>query len=154
VTEYIVQPVGVVQGGRREWVEDHWGSVVSAIDLSPDLPPDTTLGLADFSHLEVIYLFDRVTDDQARRTHARHPRGNTQWPLVGLFASRGMFRPNRLGLSRCRLLEVHARRLIVQGLDALDGSPVLDIKPHFAQFSARDPVHQPPWVDELTQHYF
>jgi len=152
--EFTVRTLGRVVGGRDEWVEDGWGSVTAAIEVAPDLPDDVTLGLSDFSHLEVVFVFDRVTPEASQRAGARHPRGNEAWPEVGLFASRGPVRPNRLGVSRCRLLEAQPRRLVVQGLDALDGTPVLDVKPWFEPFAPRDAVRQPAWVGELTSRYY
>ena len=151
---YAVQPVAYVVGGRDEWFEDRWGGVRSLIRMAPHLPDDATLGLADFSHLEVVYVFHRV-DPSKIRDDARHPRGNPQWPIVGLFTSRGPYRPNRLGVSRCRLLEVTGRDLHVQGLDALDGTPVLDVKPHMREFTPPEAVvTQPAWASQLMAHYY
>ena len=111
------------------------------------LPPygaDSVAGLADFSHLDIVYLFHLV--DPARPVpHARHPRGNVDWPLVGIFAQRAKDRPNRIGVSTCELVRVDGDTLVVRGLDAIDGTPVLDIKPHLVEFGPRGPVRQPEW---------
>jgi tRNA (Thr-GGU) A37 N-methylase len=88
-------------------------------------------GLDGFSHLEVVYHFDRVPVERIE-TGARHPRGNTDWPLVGIFAQRGKNRPNRIGVPRCRLLRTDGLDIHVEGLDVVDGTPVLDIKPYLA----------------------
>ena len=85
---------------------------------------------------------------------ARPPRNNLEWPAVGIFAQRGKNRPNRLGLSVCRLLEVDGLRLRLEGLDAVDGTPVLDIKPWVREFGPRGVVHQPAWMDELMRGYW
>ena len=150
---FTVAPVGHVVGGRAEAVEDNWGGVTAVIRVGDDLPADATLGLAGFSHLEVVFLFDRI-DPAKVNPAARHPRGNPDHPVVGIFAARGPNRPNRLGVSRCRLLKVDGRDLHVADLDALDGTPVLDIKPYVREFAPRDPVVQPDWYTDLMKHYY
>ncbi|BDM74157.1 hypothetical protein HEK616_76440 (plasmid) [Streptomyces nigrescens] len=106
-----------------------------------------------FSHLEVVYHFDRVPVEKIE-TGARHPRGNTDWPQVGIFAQRGKNRPNRLGVSRCRLLSVDGLDLHVQGLDAVDGTPVLDIKPYMAEFGPQGTTSQPGWATDIMRRYY
>ena len=110
-------------------------------------------GLDEFSHLEVVYLFHRV-DPAGVHTRARRPRGNPAWPAVGIFAQRAKDRPNRLGISVCELLEVRGTRLDVRGLDAVDGTPVLDLKPYLAEFGPRGPVRQPAWSHQLMADYY
>jgi len=84
----------------------------------------------------------------------RHPRGNPEWPEVGILAQRAKDRPNRLGVTTCRVLSVDGGVLHVQGLDAIDGTPVIDIKPHMQEFGPRGDVHQPSWADELMHGYW
>lgn len=110
-------------------------------------------GLEAFSHIEVIFLFHRVSGSDAV-TGARHPRGNTAWPRVGIFAQRGKARPNRLGATIVRLLGVNARSLDVAGIDAIDGTPVVDIKPVVAEFLPRGELRQPEWVTALMRQYW
>ena len=99
--------------------DDDWGAERATIRLATvtSFTPDAVAGLGAFSHLEVVYLFDRV-DPDAVELGARHPRGNTDWPRVGIFAQRAKDRPNRLGVSRCALLSVDGLDLAVAGLDA------------------------------------
>jgi tRNA (Thr-GGU) A37 N-methylase len=85
---------------------------------------------------------------------ARHPRGNKDWPLAGIFAQRGKNRPNRLGVSIAELVRREERTLILRGLDAIDGTPVLDIKPVMEEFLPRGKVRQPEWSHELMRHYW
>ena len=147
-------PVGQVVGGRDEVRDDEWGDVESVLRLDAEaFGPEALAGLDDFSHLEVVYHFDRVRPD-AVQTGARHPRGNTEWPLVGIFAQRGKNRPNRLGVSRCRLIRTDGLDLHVRGLDAVDGTPVLDIKPYMAEFGPQGPTTQPAWADEIMSRYY
>src|SRR5690606_12174880 len=85
---------------------------------------------------------------------ARHPRNNRDWPAVGILAQRGKNRPNRLGSTICRVLRVDGRKLWVAELDAIDGTPVLDVKPVMQEFLPREPVRQPAWTHELMQAYW
>jgi hypothetical protein len=83
-----------------------------------------------------------------------HPRGNTDWPLVGIFAQRDKNRPSRLGVSRCRLQRVDGLDLHVTGLDAVAGTPVLDVKPYMIEFGPRGEVHQAAWSTQIMRSYF
>ena len=85
---------------------------------------------------------------------ARHPRNRQDWPLVGIFAQRGKNRPNRLGLTTGRIVAVDGLSVEVEGLDAIDGTPVLDIKPVMAEFLPRGAVRQPGWSRELMADYW
>ncbi|MCC6226050.1 MAG: SAM-dependent methyltransferase [Microthrixaceae bacterium] len=129
-------PVGTVRGGRSEPVDDDWGDV-----------------LADFSHVEVVFVFDKV-DDSTITLGARHPRGRADWPKVGIFAQRAKARPNRIGVTICEVVAVGERTLTVRGLDAIDGTPVLDLKPYMREFAPRTTVQQPAWSSELMQGHW
>jgi len=154
MTEFSLRPVATVLGGRTEIYEDNWADVAAIIRLDADqFEPDALTGVAEYSHLEVVFLFDQL--DPARiQTGLRHPRNNPDWPLVGVFAHRGPYRPNRLAISRCRLDRVDGLELHVRGLDAIDGTPVLDIKPYTAEFAPTEPTHQPRWATELMRDYY
>ncbi len=150
----VLEPIGVVRGGRDETVDDDWGRSRARIDLDvARFGPDALAGLGDFSHAEVIFVFDRVGDDEIE-FGARHPRGRMDWPKVGIFAQRGKNRPNRLGLCTCRIVAVEGTSLIVEGLDAVDGTPVLDIKPAMSGFQPRERLREPPWALEIMQAYW
>jgi len=151
--EIVLQPVAQVRGGRVQPEDDSWDREVAEIVLAPRFGPEALAGLSDFSHLEVIFHFDQVPESEVS-TGARHPRGRTDWPLVGIFAQRGRNRPNRIGVSICRLLSVEGTRLKVRGLDAVDGTPVLDIKPVMAAFLPRGEIREPVWVSELMKDYW
>lgn len=148
-----LQPVAVVRSPRAGVSDDHWGNVISEIVLDDALPAEALDGVESFSHVEIIYLFHLVAED-AVVAGARHPRNNPAWPRVGIFAQRGKNRPNRLGATIVRVLRRTGRTLIVQGLDAVHGTPVLDIKPVMVEFLPREPVVQPPWVAELMREYW
>lgn len=152
--DVIVRPIGIVRGPRREPVDDFWGGEIATIELdSGQFGPDALLGLVEFSHLEVVFHLDRV-DPRQIQMGADHPRGRTDWARVGIFARRSKARPNLLGLSRCHLLRVERLILTVEGLDAIDGTPVLDIKPYLIEFGPRGLVRQPQWATEMMRYYY
>lgn len=152
--DYAVTPIGYVSGGRSEAIDDDWGKEHAVIELDAGrFGPEALAGLADFSHAEVIFLFDRVPPEKIE-TGARHPRNRADWPLVGIFAQRGKNRPNRIGLTSCAILSVEGTRLHVAGLDAIDGTPVLDIKPVMREFMPRGQLRQPGWASELMRDYW
>jgi len=153
VEQFPVTAIGWVSSSRREPVDDDWGEIESTIQLDAAFEAEPLRGLTEFSHVEVVYLFHLV-DPAAVTTDARRPRGNAEWPEVGIFAQRGKGRPNRIGVSTCRLLDVDGTRLLVSGLDAIDGTPVLDIKPYMREFGPRGEVRQPRWADEIMGGYF
>jgi tRNA (adenine37-N6)-methyltransferase len=151
---YTLVPVGRVVGGREDVRDDDWGAERATVRLDGDqFGPEALAGLDAFSHLEVVYLFDRV-DPGAVERGARHPRGNPHWPRVGIFAQRAKDRPNRLGVSRCRILGVEGLDVAVAGLDAVAGTPVLDLKPYMEEFAPREPTRQPGWASELMAGYW
>jgi tRNA-Thr(GGU) m(6)t(6)A37 methyltransferase TsaA len=147
-------PIGVVRAPRGEVADDFWGGVVSEIKLSPAwFDEDAVAELDSFSHIEVIFHFHKVAAGTEERG-ARHPRGNEDWPKVGILAQRAKRRPNRLGLTRCRLVKVEGLVLTVEGLDAIDGTPVIDVKPYMREFDPIGETHQPAWSSALMENYF
>ncbi len=148
-----IEPIGYVRGGRTSPEDDFWGGTTTTIELVPTIPPDALAGIEDFSHVEVVFLFDRV-DPSRIVTGARHPRNNTAWPSVGIFAQRGKNRPNRIGCSIVRLLGHRDREIAVENLDAVDGTPVIDIKPVFSEYLPDGPIRQPEWSHELMRNYW
>jgi tRNA-Thr(GGU) m(6)t(6)A37 methyltransferase TsaA len=148
-----LHPIGIVRSTRQELLDDYWDQIPASIELSDDYSPEALSGLTDFSHAEIIYLFDQVKEAGVERG-ARHPRGNTDWPRVGIFAQRAKDRPNRLGLTTVTILGVEGRVLRVSGLDAVDGTPVLDIKPVMVEFLPRAEIRQPAWSHELMKQYW
>jgi tRNA-Thr(GGU) m(6)t(6)A37 methyltransferase TsaA len=148
-----LEPVAMVKGGRTEVKDDDWGTVEATIELDARFGPEALASLDAFSHAVIVFLFDRVPDGKIE-TGARHPRNNPDWPLAGIFAQRGKNRPNRIGVSVCEILGVDGRTLKVRGLDAVDGSPVLDIKPYMTGFEPRGSVREPGWALELMKGYW
>ena len=152
--DFSMRPIGWVSSERTEPIDDDWGDIVSHVSLDTGrFTPDSLLGLDEFSHVEVVYVFDRVAVG-AFELRARRPRGNPGWPEVGVFAQRNKRRPNRIGVTTCELLGVAGTELTVRGLDAIDGTPVLDLKPYMEEFGPRGPVRQPEWSRELMSGYW
>lgn len=152
-TEQGIEPIGHVRGGRSDRRDDGWDREFATITLTDRFTPEALTGLDAFSHVEVIFRFHTLSDDEVT-TDARHPRGNPDWPRVGIFAQRGSKRPNRLAVTICHLVRVDGSDIHVRGLDAIDGTPVLDIKPVMREFLPRGEVVEPAWVGELMARYW
>lgn len=146
-------PIGTVRSTRSDLADDDWDDVPARIELAPECDPVALAGLDMFSHAEIIFHFDRIPEAAVERG-SRHPRGNRAWPKVGIFAQRGSRRPNRLGVTIVRVLRCEGRVLEVAGLDAADGTPVIDIKPVMREFLPRGEVRQPAWASELMAGYW
>jgi tRNA-Thr(GGU) m(6)t(6)A37 methyltransferase TsaA len=140
-----IQPIGYVENslGRKHYNE--WRETKSTIIISEEYQ-DALYRLEEFSHIVVLFYLHEM--DQSFKTRI-HPTGNPEFPLIGAFATRTPNRPSRIGLTTCRLLNVDGNRLMVKGLDAFNGSPVLDIKPYTGK-PIRD-VKQPDWLKELNE---
>jgi tRNA (Thr-GGU) A37 N-methylase len=138
-TALLVEPIGYVRCSRADAQDDHWDTETCRIELLHAHGPASVAGLADFSHIEVLYHFHKVAASEVV-SGARHPRGNRAWPLTG----------DHL----CRLLRVDGSTLYVAGLDAIDGTPVLDIKPVMSEFLPRGELRQPAWSHELMRDYW
>ncbi len=148
-----VSAIAAVRSRRRDLSDDFWGAVEAEIVLDEAFAADAFAGLADFSHVEILFLMDRV-DPAKVETGARHPRERADWPLVGIFAQRGKARPNRIGLTRATIVKLEGRVLTVRGLDAIDGTPVLDVKPWMDEFAPIGATRQPAWASELMRDYY
>ena len=148
-----IEPIGFVHSSRTELKDDDWESVSASIELAPGIDLEALDGIEAFSHAEILFHLDQV--DEARIVWgARQPRGNPDWPRVGIFAQRGKTRPNRLGSTIVAILGREGPVLRVTGLDAVNGTPVIDIKPVMQEFLPRGPVRQPDWARELMRDYW
>ena len=148
-----LSPIAFVKNIRAEIEDDHWGDVVSIIELDSAFSEEALFQVESFSHAEIVFYFHLVNEDKIE-AGARHPRNNQSWPKVGIFAQRGKNRPNRLGVTTVKILKREGRQLFVQGLDAIDGTPVLDIKPVIKEFLPREEIRQPVWATELMKNYW
>ena len=150
---FFIKPVAFVNNTRKEILDDNWGSIISTIELVETINESSLKGINEFSHLEIIFYFDKVSDDKIQY-EARHPRNNKDYPEVGIFAQRGKNRPNKLGVTIVELVDVNKRVLKVKGLDAIDGTPIIDIKPVMKEFLPKGEVSQPSWSISLMENYW
>lgn len=146
--------IGTVHSSRTEAADDNWDAEQAHIELDASrFSADALRGIADFSHVEILFHMNRVAAQKVEYG-ARHPRNRHDWPQVGIFAQRGKNRPNQIGATICRLIGADGLKLYVEGLDAIDGTPVLDIKPWVREFGPRGLVSQPAWISELMRGYW
>ncbi|GIJ46211.1 tRNA (N6-threonylcarbamoyladenosine(37)-N6)-methyltransferase TrmO [Virgisporangium aliadipatigenens] len=148
-----ITPIGTVHNDRTDVQHtDNWGSVRSTVTVAERFGAACLQGLADFSHVEVLFVLDRFAEGDDFRV-PRPSRGRPDLPPVGVFAGRGPRRPNRIAVTCCAIESVRGRELTVRGLDAVSGTPVVDRKPVMAEFLPRN-VRQPAWVSRLMSEYF
>ena len=146
------KPIGFVRNNATEKVDHEWEYVVSDIVIDEAFA-DGLKGLEDFSHIIVVYHLDQA--EFVKEKHlVRRPRGRDDMPMVGIFSQRAKDRPNPIGVTAAKLLSVNKNVVEVQGLDAVDCTPVLDIKPYYPTFDRRDHAVTPKWVDVLMEGYF
>jgi tRNA (adenine37-N6)-methyltransferase len=149
--DIIIKPIGFVANDRIGLTDDNWSSVESVIELSNDLQEECFDGIEEFSHLEIIFYFDRSTKVCIG---SEHPRENKDYPRVGIFAQRKKDRPNHIGATIVNLIRRDGRRLIVKNLDAINGTPVIDIKPVFKEYLPQGELTQPDWALDLMKNYW
>ena len=150
--EIILKPIATVKNLRTEPIDDNWETIIADIELADHIPTQSFDSISDFSHLEIIYYFDKVNNNDI--VFSGRPRGNPNYPLVGIFGQRKKDRPNKIGLATVELLEHSGRTIKVKFLDAIDGTPVLDIKPVFKEFQPTTEIKQPIWVADLMKNYW
>ena len=151
--EFAVRALATVRASRTDLLDDGWDEVTAVVELNDDIPSDALQGLTEFSHVEIFLVADRATDVPPG-PWVRHPRGRKDWPEVGIFVQRNKDRPNRLLATVVEIVDVGERAVTVRGLDAVDGTPVVDIKPWFRWSGPRGDVRAAPWSDELGSRYY
>jgi tRNA-Thr(GGU) m(6)t(6)A37 methyltransferase TsaA len=144
--------IGVVRCAVTEGRDEDWGDVVSELHLDAELAPGLD-GIEAFSHVLVVYWMHESSFDGARDL-VRRPRGRDDMPEVGIFAQRAKHRPNPIGVTAARVVGRDGAVLRVRGLDAIDGTPLVDVKPYVPAFDRIDAPTVPEWVDRLMRGYF
>jgi len=144
--------IATVKNSRTAPIDDNWEEIIAEIELADHIPTEVFESISDFSHLEIIYFFDKVKNNYI--VYSGRPRGNPNYPLVGIFGQRKKDRPNKIGLCTVELIEHNGRTIKVKYLDAIDGTPVLDIKPVFKEFQPKGQIRQPIWVADLMKNYW
>ena len=147
-----LKAIAFVKNKRTKPDDDFWETIISEIELEEHVPTETFDRISDFSHLEIIYYFDQVADEDI--VFSGKPRGNPDFPNVGIFAQRKKDRPNKIGLCTAEVIEHQGRSIKVKYLDAINGTPVLDIKPVFKEFKPSGETRQPEWVGSLMKNYW
>ncbi len=140
-----LEPIGCVVNGISSNPIGGWREIESVIKVKGPYWPALD-GLEDFSHAMVLFCFHR-TSEEGRSTLAVHPQRRKDLPRVGVFATRSPARPNPVGVTVCRLLHVGDGELRVRGLDAFDGTPVVDLKGYGGEEAEPDRV--PAWLMQL-----
>ena len=145
----VFSPIGVVRNAVKESQMYGWESVESRIVVRRDLA-DALDGLDGFSHVIVLFWIDRVPEEERGLTRIR-PMGDPALPLLGVFATRTQLRPNPIGVSIVPLLARKGNELRLRGLDAIDGTPVLDVKPYIPQYDSVPQATIPAWASEVAE---
>lgn len=145
-------PIGYVENNIGKQSDENWGSVVSSIRLKDDYIGGLS-GLEDFSHVMILTYLHEAQFVKEKHLK-RHPRNSADMPLLGIFSQRGKDRPNPIGVTTVRIIEVLEDTLLVEGLDAINGTPVIDIKPYYPQYDKVDNANVPEWVERLMKKYF
>lgn len=137
-----ITPIGAVSNGETDPTRVDWSAVESVITL--DGLGDALLGLDGYSHVIVVGWLDQIPE-QLRSRRQSYPAGDESLPLQGALALRGP-RPNPFSVTVCALLGVEGDALRVRGLDLVDGTPVLDVKPYVAFYDAQPEATIPGWA--------
>ena len=143
--------IGTVKSPVTEAVDMNWGEVISEIVLEPEYAPGL-LGLEDFSHLMVLTFLHEAEYNPEKHLR-RHPQERQEMPLLGIFAQRARHRPNRIGVTAVEIVEVTDNSVKVLALDAIDGTPVIDIKPYVPVYDKKDATI-PEWMEKMMKGYF
>jgi tRNA-Thr(GGU) m(6)t(6)A37 methyltransferase TsaA len=147
--EFVI--IGEVKSPVTEAVDMNWGAVISEIVLKPEFAPGL-LGLGDFSHAMILTFLHEAK--YVPEVHLRrHPQERQDMPLLGIFAQRARHRPNRIGVTACEIVEVTESRVKVRALDAINGTPVIDVKPYVPVYDRKDATI-PEWMENMMKGYF
>jgi tRNA-Thr(GGU) m(6)t(6)A37 methyltransferase TsaA len=144
--------IGRVRSDIIEMIDENWGDVISSLVIKEEYSLGLT-GLDGFTHIIVIFHMHRA--DYDRDSHlVRHPQERIELPKLGIFAQRAKHRPNPIGITAVELLSVEGNIVKVRGLDAIDDTPIIDIKPYFPAYDIRSEAKIPDWVEEIMRPYF
>ena len=140
----VLRPIGVVRNSVRAPRMDGWEGVRSDLIFRDDLTGALD-GIETYSHIIVIFHLHVVPEGERTTGHI-HPRGDPRLPEQGVLATRSQRRPNAVGVSVVPLLRRRKNILRVRGLDAIDGTPVLDIKPYIPHYDSVADARVPDWT--------
>ena len=149
--EITMSPIGYVENNVQAKKDIAWGEDVSKIVLEKEYYTGLS-GLEDFSHAIIIYYLDKATYKREKHLQ-RRPQNRDDMPLVGIFSQRGKDRPNKIGMTAVQIISVGEKMLVIKGLDAINGTAVLDVKPYYPVYDKKN-ASVPDWVNQLMEHYF
>lgn len=147
----VMNPIGYVKNNVENRKDVSWGEDVSSIMLNEEYYGGLK-GLEEFTHVTIIYYLHKAKFDSEKHLQ-RRPQNREDMPLVGIFSQRGKDRPNQIGMTSVQIVSVSENCLTVKGLDAIDGTPILDIKPYYPVYDQKN-AKVPEWVERLMEHYF
>ena len=150
--EFSIAPIGYLKTNVKEETDQDWGKVVSDIVIEKNFEKGL-LGLEGFSHIIVLFLMHKATFNKDEDL-VRRPQERRDMPCLGIFAQRAKHRPNPIGVTSVELISVNKNIIQVRGLDAIDGTPILDIKPYYPLYDLRTNSKTPVWVEKLMENYF
>lgn len=147
----VMEPIGYVKNNVENRKDVSWGEDVSSIMLNEEYRGGLK-GLEEFTHATIIYYLDKAEFDRDKHLQ-RRPQNREDMPLVGIFSQRGKDRPNQIGMTSVQIVSASENCLMVKGLDAIDGTPILDVKPYYPVYDQKN-AKVPEWVERLMEHYF
>lgn len=147
-----LKSIGIVHNSIENKKDISWGNDVSKIIIDEQFEQGL-IGLSDFSHIMVVYYLDKANFNIEKHL-VRKPQGREDMPMVGILSQRAKDRPNPIGITSVELIEVNKNVILVKGLDAIDNTPILDIKPYYPMYDCKNNAVVPKWVESLMEHYF
>jgi tRNA-Thr(GGU) m(6)t(6)A37 methyltransferase TsaA len=146
IERFIIRPIGHVENGAQDIGFKQWKTLSSRLVID-EAYVQALDGVEQFSHLFVVCRLHLP----GKLLLKRHPRDRQDLPVVGIFATRSQLRPNGLGLHLVKLVEKNESELVVEGLDAVDGTPIIDIKPYIPRHDVATNAAVPDWVHKLDE---
>ncbi len=152
MNEIKLKPIGYVSSPVIKRMDENWGKITSKIILKPEYA-GALLGLEGFSHAIILTFLHQARYEKEKHLQ-RRPRNLETMPNVGILSQRAKNRPNPIGVTTVEIINVGDNYLEIQGLDAINETPVIDIKPYFPDYDKIDNPKIPEWVDRLMKGYF
>jgi tRNA-Thr(GGU) m(6)t(6)A37 methyltransferase TsaA len=142
--EITLKPIGIAKNSEKLSRFGSFTDVVTEIIVDEKFT-DALNGLEDYSHVIIVYWMDKVKNYVI--TH--RPQGNKDVPIVGIFSCRCPTRPNPIAITTVKLIGRNGNKIKVKGLDILDGTPIIDIKPYWPIYDDIEDGKIPDWVNKL-----
>ena len=139
-----LKPIGYIKSPVKQSKFGGWQGLITEIIVDNNYI-DGLEGIDEYSHLIILYWLDKVDKVKLKM----RPQGKKDVPEVGIFACRCPWRPNPIGMTTVKVIERNGNVLKVKGLDVLDGTPLIDIKPYTPPYDAVEEMRYPDWVNKL-----